>query len=124
MATIIGEELGIDPDKIRIVHADSLNAPVTRSPVASRMAIMLGSSTAAAAQKIIKKVVAIGAYNFGVREEQVEYVDGTLHVVDRTAKKMTWEEVCFIAHKAYHKMPSGMEPGAASSACISSAWRR
>ena len=111
MATIIGEELGMDPDKIRIVHADSLNAPVTRSPVASRMAIMLGSSTAAAAQKIIDKVLAIGAYNFGVREEDLEYVDGSLHVLDEPTKKMTWEEVCFIAHKAYHKMPFGMEPG-------------
>ena len=111
MATIIGEELGIDPDTIRVVHADSLNAPVTRSPVASRMAIMLGSSTAAAAQKIIAKVMRIAAYNLQEVEDDLEYVDGSVFVRRDPVRKLTWRDICFIAHKAYHKMPDGMEPG-------------
>jgi len=111
VATIIGEELGIDPDDIRVVHADSLNAPITRSPVASRMAIMLGSSTAAAAQKIITKAMKIAAYNLQEPEDDLEYVDGSVFVRRDPVRKLTWREICFIAHKAYHKMPDGMEPG-------------
>ena len=41
-STVVGEELGIDPDEIRVLHADSLSALPSNSPVGSRMAIMLG----------------------------------------------------------------------------------
>jgi len=111
VATIIGEELEMDPDEIRVVHADSLNSPITRSPVASRMAIMLGSSTAAAAQKVKAKVMAIAAHNLGKAVEELEYSEGTVFERGDPANKLSWQEICFIAHKAYHKMPDGMEPG-------------
>ena len=111
VATIIGEELEMDPDEIRVVHADSLNSPITRSPVASRMAIMLGSSTAAAAQKVKAKVMAIAAHNLGKPVEDLEYAEGTVFEKGDPANKLSWKEICFIAHKAYHKMPEGMEPG-------------
>jgi 2-furoyl-CoA dehydrogenase large subunit len=39
VSTIAGEELERDPDTIRVLHGDSLEALPTRSPVASRMAI-------------------------------------------------------------------------------------
>jgi 2-furoyl-CoA dehydrogenase large subunit len=111
VATIIGEELEMDPDEIRVVHADSLNSPITRSPVASRMAIMLGSSTAAAAQKVKAKAMAIAAHNLGKPVEDLEYAEGTVFEKGDPANKLSWKEICFIAHKAYHKMPEGMEPG-------------
>ncbi len=111
VATIIGEDLGFDPDDIRVVHADSLNAPITRSPVASRMAIMLGSSAAGAAQKIIDKVMAIAAHNLDRPSDELEYADGTVFDRSDPGRALSWKELCFIAHKAYHKMPEGMEPG-------------
>ncbi|MBM09456.1 MAG: aldehyde oxidase [Magnetovibrio sp.] len=111
VATIIGEELEFDPALIRVVHADSLNAPVTRSPVASRMAIMLGSAAAGAAQKIKAKALAIAAENLGRPIEKLEYAEGTVFDQINTSHNISWSEICFIAHKAYHKLPHGMEPG-------------
>jgi len=110
-ATIAGEELGFDPDNIRVIHADSLNAPTSRSPVASRMAIMLGSTTAQCAQKIRDKALKIAAHNLECNVDAVEYVDGTVFVTGEPDRKLTWAEICFIAHKAFHKMPPDMEPG-------------
>ncbi len=110
VATIIGEELEMDPDDIRVVHADSLNAPVTRSPVASRMAIMLGSATAGAAKKLKDKVLAIAAHNLGKTIDELEYSEGAVFETGDPANKLSWPEICFIAHKAHHKMPEGMEP--------------
>ena len=111
VATIIGEELGFDPDLIRVVHADSLNAPASRSPVASRMAIMLGSAAAGAAEKIKHKAVAIAAQNLDRPIEALEYSEGVVWDRSDASRYLSWSEICFIAHKAYHKLPINMEPG-------------
>ncbi len=110
-ATILGEELGVDPDDIRIVHGDSLSALPTRSPIASRMAIMLGSAAAGAAGKIKDRALAIAAHNLDREVEDLEYSSGTISDRNDPSRKMTWEEICFIAYRAYHKLPDGMEPG-------------
>ncbi|MFP6747555.1 MAG: xanthine dehydrogenase family protein molybdopterin-binding subunit [Alphaproteobacteria bacterium] len=110
-ATILGEELGFDPDDIRIVHGDSLSAPPTRSPVASRMAIMLGGAATGAAAKIKARAMAIAAFNLDRAVEDLEYSSGTVSDRDDPSHKLTWAEICFIAYRAYHKLPEGMEPG-------------
>jgi 2-furoyl-CoA dehydrogenase large subunit len=110
-ATILGEELGFDPDLIRIVHGDSLSSLPTRSPIASRMAIMLGSAAAGAAGKIKDRALAIAAHNLEREIADLEYVSGTVSDRHDPNNKMTWEEICFIAYRAYHKLPKGMEPG-------------
>ncbi len=111
MATILGEELQFDPDEIRIVHSDSLNALPTRSPIASRMAIMLGSAAAGAAGKIKDRAMAIAAHNLGLPVAELEYSGGTVSDRNDPSHKLTWAEICFIAYRAYHKLPEGMEPG-------------
>ncbi len=110
-ATIVGEELGFDPDDIRVVHADSLNGLPTRSPVASRMAIMLGSAAAAAAQKIKLRAMKIAAHNLERPIDDLLYVDGDISDKNNPNHKITWAEICFIAYRAYHKLPEGMDPG-------------
>jgi 2-furoyl-CoA dehydrogenase large subunit len=110
-STIVGEELEREPDAIRVVHADSLVGLVTRSPVASRMAIMLGGAATGAAQKLKKKLLAIAAHNLGCKIEEVEYDGGdAINTRDRT-KKLSWDRLCQIAHQRIDLMPDGMEPG-------------
>src|SRR3954447_8430274 len=46
VATVVGEILQRDPATIRVIHADSLAALPSNSPVGSRMAIMLGGAAA------------------------------------------------------------------------------
>jgi 2-furoyl-CoA dehydrogenase large subunit len=109
VSTIAGEELERDPDEIRVVHADSLDALPTRSPVASRMAIVLGSATSEAARKIKDQMIAIAAHNLDVEARDIEYADGEFAVHGAPEKKMTWDEIAFIAHRQFHKMPPGQE---------------
>jgi len=110
VATIAGEELERDPDEIRVVHADSLDALPTRSPVASRMAIVLGSATSEAARKVKDQMIAIAAHNLGVAASDIEYADGEFAVHGQPSRKMTWDEIAFIAHRQFHKLPPGQEP--------------
>jgi CO/xanthine dehydrogenase Mo-binding subunit len=114
VATVVGEVLEIDPERVRVTRADSLNSLPSNSPVGSRMAIMLGGATFHAANKLKDKLIAIAAHDMGVPSGRLTYKDGS--VVDTASdKKRTWAELVFIAHRNYHKLPPGMEPGLSTS---------
>ena len=83
-ATVVGEVLEIDPDRIRVVRPDSLASLPSNSPVGSRMAVMLGGAAFHAAQKLKRKLMAIAAHRFGVAEDAVDYAGGA---VDRPRER-------------------------------------
>ncbi len=111
VATIAGEELERDPDTIRVIHGDSLQALPTRSPTASRMAIVLGTATSKAAREILDRMTGIAAHDLGVALTDIEYSDGEFAVRGVPKRSLSWEEVTHIAHKQFHRMPPGLEPG-------------
>jgi 2-furoyl-CoA dehydrogenase large subunit len=110
VSTVVGEVLQIDPDLIRVVRPDSLACLPSNSPVGSRMAIMLGGAAFHAAQKLKAKVTRIGAHQFGLGEEKVVYASGGV-AVPGGGKQLGWAELVNIAHRNYHLLPDGMEPG-------------
>ncbi|MGP0095105.1 MAG: xanthine dehydrogenase family protein molybdopterin-binding subunit [Xanthobacteraceae bacterium] len=110
-ATVIGEVLGIDPDRMKILRPDSLACLPSNSPVGSRMAIMLGGAAAGAAKKLKVQLVAIAAHNLGVAPEDVEYHNGDVTLRADPGKRLTWDQLVEIAHRKFHLLPPGMEPG-------------
>ena len=110
-ATVIGETLGFDPSSIRVVHSDSLSSLPGNSPVASRMAIMLGGAAQKAAEMIRERVIRIAAHNLGRDPSGVVYVDGTVAAADDPARRLSWDEIVRICHRRHHLMPPGLEPG-------------
>jgi 2-furoyl-CoA dehydrogenase large subunit len=115
VGTVVGEVLEIDPDKVRVVRADSLNSLPSNSPVGSRMAIMLGGAAFHAARKIKDKLIAIAAHDLGVPLERIVYQDGNAFDSSAPDKKRTWAELVTIAHRHIHKLPPDMEPGLSTS---------
>jgi 2-furoyl-CoA dehydrogenase large subunit len=111
VGTVVGEVLEVDPDKVRVVRADSFNSLPSNSPVGSRMAIMLGGAAFHAANKIKAKLVAIAAHDLGVPVERIIYKDGDAFDSSAPDKKRTWAELVTIAHRHIHKLPPDMEPG-------------
>ena len=111
VATCIGEILERDPATIRVVRADSLVALPSNSPVGSRMAIMLGGAAAGAAKLIRERLVAIAAHQFGCKPEDVEYRDGHASKKGAPDQRLGWDQLIEIAHRKFHKLPPGMEPG-------------
>jgi 3-oxo-Delta1-steroid hydratase/dehydrogenase large subunit len=111
VSTVIGEILERDPAGVRVVRADSLSALPSNSPVGSRMAIMLGGAAAGAAKKIKETLVAIAAHNFECAPEDLEYRGGDVSLKGAPDRKMTWDQLVEIAHRKFHKMPPGTEPG-------------
>jgi len=111
VATVLGEVLERDPDTIRVVHADSLNALPSNSPVGSRMAIMLGGAAAGAAHKIKAALLAIAAHNLKKEIAELEYREGNVSVKGDAGKTLSWAQLVEIAHRKYHLLPPGLEPG-------------
>jgi len=110
VATCIAEVLERDPAGIRVVHADSLTALPSNSPVGSRMAIMLGGAAAGAAKKIKAALMAIGAKNLDCRMEEVEYREGSVRPKSG-GRALSWDQLVEIAHRKFHLLPEDMEPG-------------
>lgn len=110
-STVVGEELGIDPDRIRVLHADSLSALPSNSPVGSRMAIMLGGAASHAARRMLARMRAIAAHQFQLPADRISYDSGSFAVTDDPSRSLSWMDVVLIAHRKYHLMPADMEPG-------------
>ncbi|TMH36879.1 MAG: xanthine dehydrogenase family protein molybdopterin-binding subunit, partial [Betaproteobacteria bacterium] len=111
VSTVVGEILERDPATIRVVRADSLTALPSNSPVGSRMAIMLGGAAAGAAKTIKETLIAIAAHNFECSPGDLEYRDGGVSLKGAPEKKLVWDQLVEIAHRKFHKLPAGLEPG-------------
>src|SRR5579883_253488 len=111
VGTVVGEVLEVDPERVRVIRPDSIASLPSNSPVGSRMAIMLGGAAFHAAEALKARLVAIGAHDLGIPLARAVYRDGD--VVDRTApeKRRTWAELVAIAHRHFHRLPPGFEPG-------------
>ena len=107
VSTVVGEILEREPDSIRVLHADSLNALPSNSPVGSRMAIMLGGAAAGAAKILKKKLIAIAAHNLEIDAAALSYVDGDVIVTNHPDRRLSWDALVEIAHRHYHRMPRG-----------------
>jgi 2-furoyl-CoA dehydrogenase large subunit len=111
VGTAVGEVLEIDPDRVRVLRPDSQASMPSNTPVASRMAIMLGGAAFHAAQKLKAKLVAIGAHDLGIPGERAVYSQGEVFDHDDPRKRRTWDQLVAIAHRHFHRMPEGLEPG-------------
>jgi 2-furoyl-CoA dehydrogenase large subunit len=115
VGTVVGEVLGLDPDTIRVTRPDSLNSLPSGTPVGSRMAIMLGGAAFHAARKLKEKLTAIGAHDLGIPIERAVYERGDVYERDKPANRRSWSDLVTIAHRNFHRMPEGFEPGLAAS---------
>ena len=111
VSTVLAEILLQNPETIRVLHADSLNALPSNSPVGSRMAIMLGGAAAGAAKKLRTKLIEIAAKQLNLPSDQLIFNGTDVSVKDAPDKKVSWSELVAIAHRKYHQLPKDMEPG-------------
>jgi 2-furoyl-CoA dehydrogenase large subunit len=111
-ATVAGEALQIDPDRIRVVRATSLESLPGNSPVGSRMAIMLGGAVHHASGQVRDKLVAIAAHRLGVAASGLRYRNGGVEE-PASGRAMEWLDLVTIAHRHFHLLPPGMAPGIA-----------
>jgi carbon-monoxide dehydrogenase large subunit len=107
-AQIVAEELGIQPEDIKVMHGDTDNTPYGLGTYASRSTPVSGAATAMVARRVRDKARKIAAHLLEVSEEDIEFERPRFFVKGAPDQAKTIQEVAFAA---YTNFPDGMEPG-------------
>jgi aerobic carbon-monoxide dehydrogenase large subunit len=107
-AQIVAEELGIQPEDIKVMHGDTDNTPYGLGTYASRSTPVSGAATAMVARRVRDKARKIAAHLLEVSEDDVEWENHRFSVRGAPDQAKTIQEVAFAA---YTNFPDGMEPG-------------
>src|SRR5438128_10609968 len=107
-AQIVAEELGIQPEDVKVMHGDTDNTPYGLGTYASRSTPVSGAATAMVARKVREKARKLAAHLLEVSEEDIEFAKDRFFVKGAPDRAKTIQEVAFAA---YTNFPDGMEPG-------------
>jgi len=107
-AQIVAEEIGIQPEDIKVQHGDTDNTPYGLGTYASRSTPTVGAATAMVSRRVIEKARKIAAHLLEVDEADVEFTRPNFTVKGAPEKAVTIQDVAFAA---YTNFPDGMESG-------------
>jgi carbon-monoxide dehydrogenase large subunit len=107
-AQIVAEEIGIQPEDIKVMHGDTDNTPYGLGTYASRSTPTVGAATAMVARKLRDKARKLAAHLLEVSEDDIEYEKGRFFVKGAPDQVKTIQDCAFAA---YTNFPDGMEPG-------------
>jgi len=107
-AQIVAEEIGIQPEDVKVMHGDTDNTPYGLGTYASRSTPVSGAATAMVTRRVREKAAKIAAHLLEVSEEDVEFAKGKFAVKGAPDKVVTIQDVAFAA---YTNFPDGLEAG-------------
>jgi carbon-monoxide dehydrogenase large subunit len=104
-ASVVADEMGIDPDRIDVVEGDTARIPTGTGTFGSRSAIVGGNAVAESAREVAAKARRVAAGELDADPADVTLVDGEY--------RAGGDAVAFeaVARAAYGRQPDGMEPG-------------
>ena len=106
---IVGERLGLDPGRMRVIDGDTDRVAFGIGTMGSRSTVIGGSALYYAADKVIEKAMRIAAHMLEAAEADIEFVDGAFSVAgtDRSVTLTDVAKASFLPAK----LPPGVEPG-------------
>lgn len=115
LAQLIADELGLAPDRIKVVHGDTDRTPYGWGTFASRSLVIAGGASVLAARKVRAKLVKIASRLLEAAADDIVFEDGAARVAgtDRALPIAT------LARAAYHQLhlfKGEIEPGLCESA--------
>ena len=117
-AQIVSDGLGLEVDKIRVIHGDTEESPPSIGSFGSRSAAVDGSACYEATQKVRAKAAKIAAHLLEASEADIEFADGGAHVAGTPDSSVAWEDISRTAYQP-HLLPEGMEGGLEAHAIFS-----
>ena len=99
LATIVAEELGLQPADVRLVTADTDTTPIDLGSYSSRVTFMAGNAALEAARKMRAMLAGAVAAKAGGDASEVEFGDGRIG-------GFSFEEACVLAESRYGTLTS------------------
>jgi carbon-monoxide dehydrogenase large subunit len=110
LAQIIADEIGIEPQKIRVIHGDTDRTPYGWGTFASRSLVICGGATLIAAQNMRAKLIKIAAHMLEAEGGDIVLEDGIAKVAG-TDRAVPIAEMAREAYHQTHRFKGAIEPG-------------
>ncbi len=108
LAQVANQVLGIDPDRVKLVHGDTEYTPYSTGTWGSRCAVMSGGAVATVCRELADRVIRIAAHLMQVAPGDLTLEDGC--VVAGQAS-MTLHEIAHIWYLKPQLLPPDVDPG-------------
>jgi carbon-monoxide dehydrogenase large subunit len=115
LAQIIADQIGVAPDRVRVVHGDTDRAPYGFGTFASRSLVIAGGATFLAARKARAKLIKIASHLLEASDEDLVLAEGAARVVG-TNRGLPIETLARAAYHQSHRFGGEIGPGLSESA--------
>jgi carbon-monoxide dehydrogenase large subunit len=115
-AQIVGEELGISPDDVEVVHGDTDQTPFGLGTYGSRSTPVSGAAAAVVSRKVRERARIVAAAMLEVSADDLEWQRGRFAVRGDPAAGATMAEIALAAHSNL-ELPDGVE-GHLDATCV------
>ncbi|MCC7347931.1 MAG: xanthine dehydrogenase family protein [Variibacter sp.] len=115
LAQIAADQLGVAPQRIRIVHGDTDRTPYGFGTFASRSLVISGGATLMAARKLRAKLVKLAGHMLEAAADDIVLEAGAARVAG-TDRAVPIETLARAAHHQAHRFAGDIEPGLAETA--------
>lgn len=107
LAQIVAEYLGISPDDVTVVSADTDSTPMDTGPIASRTTYITGNAIRLAAARVKDILFETAALLLNVGTDQLEARDHKIQVIGFPKKFLPIGEVAFKSQVVFGRPPLG-----------------
>ena len=111
LAQIVGDELQVPLDAVRVICGDTLRIPHGIGTYASRAAVMAGNAASAAAVQVKARARELAAHVLEAAVEDIEWRDGAARVRGVADRSLTLAQLADAAQPGKGRRPAGLEPG-------------
>ncbi len=110
LAQIIADEIGVDPQRIKVIHGDTDNTPYGWGTFASRSLVIAGGASLIAARKVRAKLIKIASHLLEAAPSDIVLEDGQAKVAG-TDRSVPITQMAREAYTQTHKFKGEIEPG-------------
>jgi len=115
LAQLIADELGLSPDRIKVVHGDTDRTPYGWGTFASRSLVIAGGASLLAARKVHAKLVKIAGSLLEAAADDIVLEDGAARVIG-TDRTIPIETLARAAYHQVHLFKGEIDPGISATA--------
>jgi carbon-monoxide dehydrogenase large subunit len=115
LAQIIADEIGVEPQMIRVVHGDTDRTPYGFGTFASRSLVIAGGASLLAARKVRRKLAKIAGHLLEASADDIVLEAGAAKVAG-TDRSVAIETLARAAYHQLHRFKGEIEPGIVESA--------
>lgn len=110
IAQLVGDELGVRPDRIRIIQGDTDVSPYGFGNYSGRSLIAGGGSAILAARDIREKMARVAAAMLQVSSEKLVFAGGRISLRGEPDRGVDFSQVAFVVYSQAYGLASIVEP--------------